>query len=431
MTASVQSEEKPVKSQISAAAMAVLALALAACASPTEPPASPASESTAAPAVTAESIATPATIDVAGPAMIQPQQVSIDTQGLPYSWQANLVPETPYDASQPPGPTGLPEHIEINFGASDPSMVQPGDPIMYIIPVDAYEQMWDMAGNPSVSTTISQIYTNTVALPSPPPTSGMPALPPETVGGGLNDLAVQIGRPPPDPDSAAKSGYRFVGRWAQDANPVTNVGLRYVYQGFTNDGAYLVAFFYPVATAKLPAEFAGVSAADMEQFNADPQAFIQTQAEMLNALPTSDWVPDLATLDKLVASLRIEGMVTSGLHEAVWQWTSSSYQGKDAPVADPALYQVTYGPDGSLTVQADCNNASGTYTFEGGAVGSVRVTMGPATMAACGPDSRSEELIGSVTAAQDYRVPPGGGTLQLNMPAGGPVLSFDAAVTEP
>ena len=53
--------------------------------------------------------------------MIQPQQVSIDTQGLPYSWQANLVPETPYDASQPPGPMGLPEHIEINFGVTDPA----------------------------------------------------------------------------------------------------------------------------------------------------------------------------------------------------------------------------------------------------------------------------------------------------------------------
>ena len=83
--------------------------------------------------------------------MIQPQQVSIDTQGLPYSWQANLVPATPYDASQPPGPMGMPEHIEINFGVTDPADRQPGDPIMYIIPVTAYEQMWDPAGNPSVT----------------------------------------------------------------------------------------------------------------------------------------------------------------------------------------------------------------------------------------------------------------------------------------
>jgi heat shock protein HslJ len=86
--------------------------------------------------------------------MIQPQQVSIDTQGLPYSWRANLVPKTPYDASQPPGPKGLPQHIEINFGVTDPADKQPGDPIMYIIPVTAYEQMWDAAGNPSVTNTI-------------------------------------------------------------------------------------------------------------------------------------------------------------------------------------------------------------------------------------------------------------------------------------
>ena len=63
------------------------------------------------------------------------RMVSLDTQGLPYSWQANEVPATPYDASQPPGPKGLPQHVQINFGVTDPSQQQPGDPIMYIIPV--------------------------------------------------------------------------------------------------------------------------------------------------------------------------------------------------------------------------------------------------------------------------------------------------------
>jgi hypothetical protein len=57
--------------------------------------------------------------------------------------------------------------------------------------------------------------------------------------------------------------------------------------------------------------------------------------------------------------------------------------------------------------------------------------MGPSTMAECGPNSRSNELIQSLMAAQDYRVPPGGGQLQLNMPAGGPVLSFKAAGPAP
>lgn len=352
--------------------------------------------------------------------MIQPQQVSIDTQGLPYHWQANLVPATPYDASQPPGPTGLPEHIEINFSPDDPSAAQPSGPIMYIIPITAYEQLWGDAGNPTISTTITSIYTWTVTLPQPAPTSGLPALPTEQVS-GVNDLAVHVGRVKPDPDSASKSGYRFVGRWAQDANPVTNGNLRYVYQGFTNDGQYLVAFFYPVTTDKLPDE---TSSEEITKFNTDPQGYINAQAEMLNALPPSDWQPDLNTLDAVVASLHIQGMPTTGLHGAVWQWTGSTYQGKTTPVENPAQYEVVYHPDGVLEVKADCNRASGTYTFDGGMVGSVRVEMGPMTLAACGPESRSDELVNSLMAAQDYRVQPGGEQLQLNMPAGGPKLNF-------
>ena len=429
----------------SLAALAIMAVLLAACVSvpaPAQPTQSPAQPPTAVPQAAAKPTAEPAK-PTAAPApaatvtttvattstttgMIQPQQVSIDTQGLPYSWQANLVPATPYDASQPPGPKGLPQHIEINFGVSDPKMQQPGDPIMYIIPVDAYRQMWDQAGNPSVSSTISKIYTWTIAIQSPPPTSGLPALPPEKIS-GVNDLAVQIGRAVSDADSASKSGYRFVGRWAQDANPVTaETRLWYTYQGFANDSKYLISFFYPVTTAKLPKQ-AEMSAAEMQKFNSDPQAYIKAQAEMLNKLPTSDWQPDLAKLDALIGSLRIKGMPKSGLHDVVWQWTGSTYQGKQNPIANPAQYEVVYASDGTLRVKADCNNASGTYTYNGGMVGNVRVTMGPSTLAACGANSRSEELLSSLSAAQDYRVPPGGGQLQLNMPAGGPVLSFKAA----
>ena len=116
----------------------------------------------------------------------------------------------------------------------------------------------------------------------------------------------------------------------------------------------------------------------MDKFNSDPQGYIQAQAEMLNALAPADWQPDLSQLDALVGSLQIAGMPQSGLHDVVWQWTGSTYQGKENPIADPALYEVVYGSDGTLSVKADCNRASGTYTYNGGMVGSVRVTMGPA-----------------------------------------------------
>jgi heat shock protein HslJ len=370
---------------------------------------------------------------------IPPQQVSpeghgifdLDTQGLPYSWQANLVPATPYDTSQPPGPMGLPQHIEINFGVTDPDDKQPGDPVLYIIPVDAYEEMWEGAGNPYVANSITGVYSWTVAIQSPPPTSGLPALPPEQIG-GVNDLAVQIDRAANDAESASKSGYRFVGRWAQDANPVTAESrLWYTYQGFTNDGRYLVSFWYPVTTAKLPNQ-AELTGEEMEKFNADPQGYIKAQADILNALAPSDWQPDLAQLDALVGSLRIAGMPSTGLLNTVWQWTGTSwyeltesgYVLQQNPIAEPAQYEVVYGPDGALQVKADCNRAVGAYTADGGMVGGVRVQMGPMTLAECRPDSRSQELIQSLMAAQDYRVQPGGAELQLNMPAGGPVLHF-------
>jgi heat shock protein HslJ len=233
-----------------------------------------------------------------------------------------------------------------------------------------------------------------VALQSPPPTSGLPALPPEQIA-GVNDLAVQISRAASDADSASKSGYRFVGRWAQDANPVTAESrLWYTYQGFTNDGRYLVSFWHPVTTASLPKQ-AELTAAELDQFNADPQAYIQAQAETLNALPPSDWQPDLTHLDALVGSLRIDGMTATGLQGPAWQWagtswyelTESGHVQKLNPIADPAQYEVVYGTNGTLQVKADCNRASDTYTYDGGMVGSVRVQMGPMTLAECGPDS--------------------------------------------
>ncbi len=359
-------------------------------------------------------------------ATLQPSQIKLDTQGLPYSWQAVSVPARPYDASQPPGPVGLPEHIEILFGATTPADRQPGSPIMYIIPVDAYRQMWDHNGNPSVSTQIAWIYTNTVALPSPAPTNGWPALPPEEVS-GVNDLAVQVGRAASADLSASKSGYRLVGRWAQDANPVTSQGLRYVYQGFTNDGQYLVAFFYPVTTKKLPQTIDQVSADDMAKFNANPPADIQSKAEELNALSPADWDPDLEKLDALVGSLQIKGMKPAGLLDQRWTWVDVVAGGGVKPMTDPSrTYQVTFKADGTVNYVADCNTGSGTFTYEGGLVGNLRTALGPATPAECNDQGQGQQFVNGLMAAQNYQLRPGGTLFELVLPAGGGSLVFEA-----
>lgn len=371
-----------------------------------------------------------------------PGQISLDSQDLPYSWQAVVVPKQPYDASQPPGPVGLPAHIEILFAVNDPAVQQPadpdarqpGDPIMYLIPVNAYRAMWAEAGNQAVSETIAQIEGYSFSLPSPAPTSGMPALPFEAFV-GVNDLAVQDGRAVSyaelNETSASQTGYRFVGRWAQDANPVTNQGLRYVYQGFTNDGAYLVSFWYPVTTTTLPNEVSEVPADQMDLFNADPTAAINTAAQALNNLTTDQWQPNLASLDALVASLEIQGMVVAGLQNQEWLWLEGPIEpgsAESVQVADPASYRVTYGVDGTITFTADCNSGRLGYELRrAGMAGGMLATAGPVTLAQCAPDSLSQSFANSLTAAQDYRVRAGGDDLELILPAGGGTLYLQNA----
>jgi hypothetical protein len=51
------------------------------------------------------------------------------------------------------------------------------------------------------------------------------------------------------------------------------------------------------------------------------------------------------------------------------------------------------------------------------------------TLAICEPESRSDELLNSLLGIQDYKVLPGGTSLELPMTAGGPVLLFSAART--
>jgi hypothetical protein len=259
-------------------------------------------------AETADVVATGAPAETAPPAPaegstgLDPASVTLDTMGLPYSWQANLVPATPYDNSQPPGPEGLPERIQITFGVTDPQDRQPGDPVLYIIPVEAYKQLWEAGGDPTVTNIVEHLWTVLTERPTPIPPFGMPVLPLEGIGAGVNDLAVQ-GHYMVLP---AGDGVRFVGRFAQDANPVTNEGLRYLFQGFSRDGKYLISFFYPVTTPELPASMAEVPAQEQEQVQSDPLGYLEGKAAQLNALAPADWEPDLATLDAVLSSLSFE-----------------------------------------------------------------------------------------------------------------------------
>ena len=355
--------------------------------------------------------------------------IQLDAQGMAVSWSWQVVAERPYDQSMPPGPVGLPAHIEILFDVADPAEHLPGDPILYLIPVEAYQQMWDEAGNTAVADALAQISDRTYITNAP---GAVAALPFEEIR-GVQDLTAQLGRAVPfgqlNETSAAQSGYRFIGRWAQDANPVTNQNLFYVYQGFTNDGRYLVSFFYPVTTEALPS-IEDVSAEEFDRLANDYDAYMAEKTELLNGLGSTDFTPTLDALDALVASLEIEGVPLSGLQNKTWQWTGGSAQPGSSEIItieNPELYQVIYRSDGTIEITADCNQASLSYELnQGGLVGNMLAAPGPMTLAECGAESHSQAFISSLEAAQSYRVHPGGNELSLILPAGGGTLSFVA-----
>ncbi len=351
---------------------------------------------------------------------LSPDDISLDIGSLPYTWQAAVVHGTPYDESQPPGPQGLPAHIQVTFAPTDDAAAQAIAPVMYVIPVEVYRSLWDEAGNNAVSESIAQIFQFATALPYPGPSSGIPVLPFEQVT-GANDLAVQLGRVPAVAESATQDGYRFVGRFIQDANPVTNQGLQYIYQGFTGDAQYLAAFFAPVRTDALADSVETLAQDDVNRFNSDAAAHMQERAAALSGLESAAWQPDLATLDALVASLTINGMASNAAIGRVWNAVAgnSAPGGEQTPIAEPAKYSLALHPDGRYDYVADCNSGSSSYTITGAMSGSVDFGAGPSTLAACGPESAFDLFMNTLASTQDYRVHPGGELLELVRPAGG------------
>ena len=238
-----------------------------------------------------------------GAKAMDPDTVSIDAMGLPESWQANLVEATAYDDSQPPGPMGLPEHMQVNFGVTDPADVQFGDPIIYIIPTEDYKQLWDDAGNYAVSDRLQMLEELLDERPDLA-TARLPILPSEAyqvMGAGNLGIVAQ----PEYLDTPWGSAVRFVAAPMQGVGVVLNRSVVYIEQGLTDDGNYLVSYFYPpVSTSELPNSIEEISEEEFQQVNTDWATYRQETEDLLNSLSASDWDPELTTLDEVIGSLQ-------------------------------------------------------------------------------------------------------------------------------
>jgi heat shock protein HslJ len=331
---------------------------------------------------------------------IDPADVGLDTLTLADVYQSNCVAATQFDGLNPTGPKGLPDHIEVNFGVTNPQDRQYGDPVIYIIPVAEYQQLWEQNGDIRVTETYSQVVSLLQARPDPIPTEGMPVLPFEEVTGS-NDLVTQYAYV----DTDFGFGVRFVGRFSQSVSPVTNDApqLFYIFQGLSDDGLYLISFFYPVRTDELP-DSGAVSADELQESQTDPRAYLDGKIEELNALTYADWEPALSTLDAVITSLvfppPFEG---PGLTDALWSWNELILPDGTSLINNPDNYTLRFLPDGTLNITADCNSGSGTYTADRQ---SLTIQVGVMTTAFCGDKSLDTQFLGYLAQVVSFDLQP-------------------------
>lgn len=238
---------------------------------------------------------------------IPPDAIQIDLQGLAdsYTWEARgSTPAAP----GPGGAPGMPAHIILTFDGetADEALANNGR-FLYIFPVQGYENL----GGQSAAAQIERLQElvaeadGRTELPDDP----MPLLPPPmsymnrwAQFADLNFAGDAI--------LGEGTGVRYVSEAPnrQSIGPWTNQGTAYYYQGLSVDGRFYLSLHWPVNTEALPNTFEETPE-DVKAQSTDPEAYdtyLQTTKDTLNALEPTDWTPDLAKLDALVASITFE-----------------------------------------------------------------------------------------------------------------------------
>ncbi|WP_165360902.1 serine hydrolase [Candidatus Chloroploca sp. Khr17] len=196
------------------------------------------------------------------------------------------------------------------------------------------------------------------------------------------------------------------------------------------DGALTIAIG-PMTMASCPPEsrsdqFVKLLGGAARYFFVEDSLFIDLMADggIMRLEPTGE-AGASADADAAAAidAAALEAMI-AGIMENPWRWTSLSSSDATITVEDPASYMVTFKKDGTIEIKADCNNASGTYTLNGT---SITMAIGPATLAACPGDSRSEQflqLLGAATELVSIE-----GKLYITEKTEGNTMILDAVIT--
>ena len=105
-----------------------------------------------------------------------------------------------------------------------------------------------------------------------------------------------------------------------------------------------------------------------------------------------------------------------------WSWIGFTNPTQQYSVDVPENYTLDFQDDGTVSIKADCNNAIGSYTLDGS---SIKIEVGPMTMAACPEGSRSDDFVKYLGSAAIYFFKDG--HLFIDLMADGGTMEFAPA----
>ncbi len=154
---------------------------------------------------------------------------------------------------------------------------------------------------------------------------------------------------------------------------------------------------------------------------ADTTAATPTPTADATGTDESDTTPTATPADGDAAA------ATSELAGTTWQWVEfQDTAGQNSYTLDePENYILFFDDDGTVSIQADCNVVRGTYTAGDGGLS---ITLGPMTLAECGPNSRYVPYIRGLRDVVSYVLDED--QLFLNLPIDSGNLVFEAVGTE-
>jgi heat shock protein HslJ len=141
--------------------------------------------------------------------------------------------------------------------------------------------------------------------------------------------------------------------------------------------------------------------ANEQAHTSTPEPVAVETAAVPTTKPTAEPTPEPTSVVSEIDT-KSEMLDPSALIQHPWQWVSFTSPVEQFQVETPENYVLTFNDGGTVNIKADCNNASGSYTVDDG---SLTIEVGPMTMAACPPDSRSDQFAGLLGGAVKNGVP--------------------------